>query len=309
MKYPKKLKKGDCIGLVCPSSPIETEKIEECKAAVEKLGFKTKLADNLDLDFGYFMAGDGEVRANWINQMFKDPEVDGIICVRGGDGAGRLLEHLDAEIIKNNPKFFMGYSDVTVLNLFINQICGFTTFHGPMVYSNMLENFDDETKESFLYAANADAPYQFKNPEGEPIKTLKEGVGEGEITGGNLSLINASIGTIIDIDTKDKVLFIEEVTEPITKFDKWLFQLRNSGKFNDCRGIIIGQITDCTNDFNKDYTILDCFIDATEGFDFPILYNVASGHDFPMMTIPLGAKCRIDGYKSTIEILPERVEN
>ena len=140
MTYPEKLKKGDTVGLVCTSSPIKTERIEKCREAVENLGFKVKMADNLDAKFNGYMAGSGRERAKWLNTMFADPEVKGIFCIRGGDGSSRIMEYLDYEMIKNNPKVFAGYSDVTNLHLAFNKKCDFVTYHGPMVSSNMEVN-------------------------------------------------------------------------------------------------------------------------------------------------------------------------
>ena len=150
MRYPEKLKQGDTVGIICPSSPISGERRAQCIDAVEKLGYKVKAADNLTENYGGYMAGSGRVRAEWINKMFADSEIKAIFCIRGGDGSSRMMEYLNFDVIKNNPKIFVGYSDVTNLHLAITQNCDLVTFHGPMVSSNMVDSFDTETRNVFM---------------------------------------------------------------------------------------------------------------------------------------------------------------
>lgn len=310
MKYPPKLKTGDTIGLICPSSAVSQVREDECKVVLGELGYRVKMADNLTLNLAGYMAGDGEIRGKWINAMFADPEVDAIFCVRGGDGGSRAMEYVDLDLIRDNPKIFLGYSDVTSMHSAIANHCGFVTFHGPMISSNMVEHFDDESKESLFHALNADEEYVFQNPQDHEIKVLKEGQGTGRLTGGNLAIMCASIGTPYEIDTKGKILFIEEVGEPMNSIDRLAYQLRNSNKFKDCAGVILGQFTDCSNSYQPDYIEIDVFTDALRGYDIPVLYNVRCGHDFPNMTLPLGACCTIDSATRQITFgKPERIKN
>ncbi len=306
MKYPKKLKEHGCIGLVCPSSCISSERISACRDTIESMGYSVKLADNLDINYGGYMAGTGQIRGEWINRMFADPEVDAIFCVRGGDGSSRIMEYLDYELIRNNPKIFVGYSDVTNLHLALNQNCGLVTFHGPMVSSNMADGFDPESEASLFEALSADGSYTYKNPEGFPIKVLKEGKASGRLTGGNLSLLSASMGTPYEMDTKGRILFIEEVCEPMSKIEKWAYHLRNAGKLKDCSGILLGQFTKVDNADCPEYDVIKCLTDIFEGFDIPVLYNIQSGHGSPMMTLPMGAVCNIDTASQTIIFDTER---
>lgn len=299
MTYPKKLEKGATVGLICPSSAISEERKAQCIETVEKLGYKVKTADNLTEDLGGYMAGSGKVRGEWINKMFADPEVDAIFCIRGGDGGTRTPEYIDLDIVRANPKIFVGYSDVTTMHLLFNQKADLVTFHGPMVSSNMVDGFDDEMKESFFAAINAEGNFEFKNPKDVEIKTLKEGKGEGILVGGNLSILSASIGTPYELDTDGKILFMEEVLEPITKIEKWIYHLRNAGKFAKCNGIILGQFTKIRNDA-EDYDYLCCIKDALEGIDIPVMYDVQSGHGSQIMTLPLGAKCKMDTSSNKI---------
>lgn len=306
MRYPEKLKQGDTVGLICPSSAITTEKIGQCVKTMESLGYKVKTADNLDTDYAGYMAGTGKVRGEWINKMFADPEVKAIFCIRGGDGSSRVMEHLDYDLIRKNPKIFVGYSDVTNLHLALTQNCDLVTFHGPMVSSNIVSDFDEETRNSLYKAIEADKEYEFENPAGFDIQVLKEGKAAGRLTGGNLSVLSASIGTPYEMDTKGKILFIEEVCEPMSKIEKWTYHLRNAGKLNDCAGIILGQFTKVVNDECPEYDVIQCMTDIFEGLDIPVIYNVQSGHGKPMMTLPMGALCTIDTQTGKIIFTPER---
>lgn len=307
MKYPKKLQAGATIGLICPSSCISAEREEKCKAVLEGMGYKVKMADNLTTNYAGYMAGKGDIRASWINKMFADPEVDAIFCVRGGDASSRTMEYLDLDMIKKNPKIFVGYSDITNLHLAFNQKCDFVTFHGPMVSSNMVDDFDEETKESFFQALNAEEGYEYKNPKGFEISVLKEGKAQGVLMGGNLALLTASIGTPYELDVKDKILFIEEVGENMSRVERMVYQLRNSGKLAQCKGIILGQFTNCGNEDDPTFLQNEVFRDALEGLDIPVLYNIQSGHGNPMTTLPFGAVCTMDTAKKSISFAaPER---
>ena len=307
MKYPKKLKAGATIGLVCSSSPVmPPERVELCKTVIEKLDYKVKPADNLAVNHGGYMAGSGETRGKWINAMFADPEVDAIFCVKGGHGGTRAMEFLDLETIKNNPKIFVGYSDVTSLHIALNRHCGFVTFHGPMVSSNMIDYFDEETKNSFFSALNADEPYDFSNSKDKEISVVKKGSARGILTGGCLSILSASIGTPYEADTRGKILFLEDVGENVGRLERYAYHLRNSGKFRDCAGIILGQFEDCQNKDMPEFTAVKCLIEILGDINAPVLCNVQSGHCFPMMTLPFGAECSIDTDTKTIRFYPDR---
>jgi len=307
LKYPKKLKAGDTIGLLCPSSPTKPEREELCKAFVRDLGYKIKAADNLSASFGGYMAGTGEVRGKWINAMFADPEVNAIICIKGGSSSSRAMEFLDLETIKKNPKIFVGYSDITNFHTVINQFGGFVTFHGPMVSSNMLDNkFDEETKNSLFHALNADEDYDLEKPANTDISVIKPGKARGILAGGCLSLLCASVGTPYEIDTRGKIIFLEDVNEDVYRIDRFASQLRDSGKFRDCAGVLLGQFADCKNREKPEFTPVECLADILKDANVPVISNVQSGHGFPMMTLPFGAECSIDTVTKTVRFHVDR---
>lgn len=293
MTYPRPLKPGATIGLVCTSSPVTTERISQCVGVLTDMGYQVRLADNLDAHLHGLMAGEGKARGEWINRMFADPEIDAIFCVRGGDGSSRIMEYLDADLIRQNPKIFVGYSDVTNLHLFLVDQCDLVTFHGPMVSSNMVDHWDAETERSFWETLGAEGTWTYQNPAGKPLKTIRPGQGTGLLIGGNLSLLAAAMGTPYALQSQGRILFIEEVKEQTSKIEKWIWQLRNAGALAGLAGLLLGQFTNMTVECDADYDAVACITEACQGYDFPIVAGVESGHAFPMMTLPFGAPCTI----------------
>ena len=216
MVYPDKIKEGATIGLVSTSSPITAEREEQCVKAIEEMGFKVKKAPNITASKGGYMAGEESLRGEILNSMFADKDVDAIFCIRGGDGANRIIDYLDLDVIRDNRKPFVGYSDVSSLHLLFNQKCDMVTFHGPMVSSNIVDNFTPEVKEAFFAAINADAEYIYKAPAGHELKVAREGKAEGVMIGGNLTVICASLGTPYDMDTDGKITANGETRTKIT---------------------------------------------------------------------------------------------
>ena len=305
MVYPDKIKEGATIGLVSTSSPITAEREKQCVKAIEGMGFKVKKAPNITASKGGYMAGEESLRGEILNSMFADKEVDAIFCIRGGDGANRIIDYLDLDVIRDNRKPFVGYSDVSSLHLLFNQKCDMVTFHGPMVSSNIVDNFTPEVKEAFFAAINADAEYIYKAPAGHELKVAREGKAEGVMTGGNLTVICASLGTPYDMDTDGKILFIEEVGEHVGNLDRHVYQLRNAGKFDNIKGIVLGQFTDCREDV-PGYDMTRIILDAIGDKDIPVIYNIQSGHDNPMINIPLGAVTCIDTSKKELRFMTGR---
>lgn len=300
MIYPKKLKNGGTIGLVCTSSPISEDRLNQCMEKLNSMGYKVKTADNITENYGGYMAGTGLERGMWINKMFADIEVDAIFCVRGGDSSSRCCEYIDLDVVKKNPKIFVGYSDVTNMHMLFNRYADLVTFHGPMVSSNMVDDFDEDSCKALFEAINGDEKYELRNPDGIPFGIMKDGVVKGPVTGGNLSLVSAAMGTPYEMDSKGKIIFLEEVDEPVTKIEKWCYQLRNAGKFKDCIGVILGQFTGITNKYMPEYTVLDCITDILHDINVPVMYDIQSGHGNKMITVPLGAECAMNTEKKSI---------
>ena len=305
MVYPEKIEKGATIGLVSPSSPITSEREEQCVKAIEDLGFKVKKAPNITASKGGYMAGEESLRGEVLNTMFADKDVDAIFCIRGGDGANRIIDFIDLDIVRNNKKPFVGYSDISSLHLLFNQKCDMVTFHGPMVSSNIVDHFTPEVEEAFFAAINADREYVYKAPEGYELKVARDGKAEGVMTGGNLTVICASLGTPYEMDTDGKILFIEEVGEHVGNLDRHVYQLRNAGKLDNVKGIVLGQFAGCNVDV-PGYDMTRIMLDAIGDKNIPVFYNVQSGHDNPMINLPLGAMTCMDTAKKELKFLTGR---
>ena len=320
MNFPEPLKQGDKVFLVCTSSPILEEDIEKCKEVVKKLGFEPVLGESLFENIGGYMAGMPEIRVKDLHRAFSDNEVKGIFCVKGGFSASQLLDKLDYELIRNNPKVFVGYSDVTNLNIVFNQKCNLGTFHGPMVKSNMFSDFNDFTKKSFLDVLDKKKGerWKFKNPMDEESgvekeisllykKNFENKKISGEIIGGNLSIIVTTLGTDYEIDTKGKILFIEEIEEEISRIDRMMTHLKYAGKFEDCNGVLFGNFLGCENTYGKNYELMDFLQKFFKNYEKPVIYGLESGHEKPnLVTIPLGAKCSVEIRKDGTEIYFEK---
>lgn len=300
---PKALSPGSTIGIISPAGPSEKEAIDRGVEVLEGMGYKVKLGKYAYDNIGYLASTDAN-RAEDLNNMFKDKEVDGIICIRGGYGTPRLLHLVDYEAIKANPKVLVGYSDITSLYTAINQKTGLVVFHGPMVRSEIQDSFNGPTLEYFnTIIANENMGKIIKNPPEIESKSFVDGQVEGDLVGGNLRVLLSSIGTEYEIDTKGKILFIEDTNESIGSFDRMLNQLKLSGKIDDSLGIILG-------DFNNmdPKSVEDVARIYFEGLDKPVLYNIKSGHSKPMITLPIGVRVQLDSKKGEIKILESAVK-
>ena len=303
MIFPEPLKKRDKVFLFCPSSPIIPEEdIEKCKKVITDLGFNPVIGKSLYENYGGYMAGKAEIRIEDLHEAFSRKDIKGIFCVKGGYSASQLLDKIDYELIKNNPKVFVGYSDVTNLHIVFNQKCNLGTYHGPMVKSNMINDFNDYTKSSFFKALEKQE-WKYEEPENIPLSILTDenassDIINGALTGGNLAIIVTTLGTKYEIDTKDKILFLEDVDEETGSLNRMLTHLKYAGKLDDCKAVVFGNFAACKNTYTKEnqhYDLMELLKDFFVDYDKPVIYGMESGHKKPyMFTLPLGAKCSIN---------------
>ena len=209
LKYPCPLKAGDTVALTAPASPVSPDGLDRAVESLEFLGLKPVVMPGCHLSQGYLSGPDWQ-RAEDLNQAFADPSVKGIFCVRGGYGSARLLPLLDWDRIRRNHKVFAGYSDITALHLALNQLCGFVTYHSPMPAEDYcrMDSFSLESLKASLFSrrpARAAA-----NPAGRNLKTIVPGKARGILVGGNLSVIQSTLGSPYEIDTRGKILFLED---------------------------------------------------------------------------------------------------
>lgn len=308
MIKPKALKFGDTIGIISPSSPTAKENILKAHDYLVDMGFNVKMGKSPYERNGY-LSGKDDIRAEDINLMFGDKEVDGIICMRGGYGTPRILDLIDYNIIRSNPKVFVGYSDITALHIAFNQLADLVTFHGPMISSDMIDGFSIFSKDSLLKTIMGEPIEILNNPKGEEIITINEGIAKGRIIGGNLSLIADTIGTPYEIDLKGKILFIEEISEEPYNIDRMLNQLRLSKKLEESEGIILGDFNDCDpKKYEESLSLLDVIYDYFKPLGKPCIYNFQSGHCNPMITVPFGINASLDAKRKELIILESSTE-
>ena len=288
------------------------------------------------LNHGY-MAGNDRQRADDLNNAFADQDIHGIFCLRGGYGASRLLPLLDFEMIRRNRKTFIGYSDITALHTAISRLCGFVTFHGPMPNTDYsrLDDFTLESLKSQLF--HPQDVHELQNPQGQELQVLypvstntdspdapgisgaphaPEGnpIITGRLTGGNLSLIAGTLGSPWEIDTKNAILFLEDVGERPYRLDRNFTALALAGKFRDCAGILLGTFTDCEEPPHDDpadsgviadrtLTLQQIIEEVVLPYKKPTLLNYRAGHMYPQSTLPMGAQISIDPVQKRI-LLP-----
>jgi muramoyltetrapeptide carboxypeptidase len=302
---PPALKKGDVIGIVSPaSSPDDFTRIEQGVKYLESLGYRVKLGKHIFKRYGYLSSTDDE-RADDLNEMFADEKVKAIICVRGGYGTPRLLDKVDYNLIKKKPKIFVGYSDITALQLAIFKKTGLVTFSGSMLAVDIYSNFDSFAEDFFWrILTSRERKLEIKNPNGVELNTLKSGKATGTLLGGNLSLIASIMGTKYQPSFNDSVLVIEDIGEEPYRIDRYLSQLKNSGVLYKINACILGQFTDCApKEPEKSLTLEQIFNDYLGNLKIPVISNLSYGHIPQKLTLPLGARVRVDAKRQKITII------
>ena len=303
MIIPKPLSRGSRVALIDASGPVPEERLAPAVASVRALGLEPVVYPSCRMHHGY-LAGYDRERAQDLNDAFADPSIDGIICIRGGYGAQRLLDRIDWDTAAKNPKVFCGYSDVTILHLVLNQRCGFVTYHTPMPATEWYTGLDAYTERSLRNMLFGVQEPEVLNPPEAPMATIAKGVCRGVLVGGNLSLISSTLGTPYEIDTKDKILFIEEIGESPYRIDRMLLMLKQAGKLRVCAGIVLGAFTDCgAPDPEKSLTLREVFTELLLDEGKPILGAVQCGHILPTMSLPLGVNVSMDATNRTLQIL------
>lgn len=279
MTNPKKLKKGDTVAIIATSSPANKKKLIDGIKTLENMGLHVCVMESCltdgDEETPSYLAASDKVRLRDLHTAFADKNIKGIFVARGGYGAARLLPHVDFDLIRQNPKIFAGYSDVTALHIAINQICKLITYHAPMPAAD-LPIADSATLHS-LWASIFDGACKAKSGR------------EGHIlTGGNLSVICASLGTPYEINTHGRILFLEEIQEPPYRIDRMLVQLKQAGKLREAAGFVLGDFSPENPDTIK-LAISELLVPEGK----PIIVDIPCGHCMPNLTLPLGAVAKI----------------
>ncbi|UCE67151.1 MAG: LD-carboxypeptidase [Candidatus Zixiibacteriota bacterium] len=296
------MQKGSRIAFIAPAGPPDPERLKRGERFFEKAGYKVKIYPQARRKLGY-LAGDDRSRAEALVDAFADDTIDAVMCVRGGYGALRLLPFIDFEIIKKNPKIFIGYSDITILLLSIFKKCDLVTFHGPMAAIEFGMAAKPYTNHSFFnmlsgnfYKAEIDIPPTYK------IKVINGGIAKGRLAGGNLCLMTKLIGTGLLPSFKNRLVFFEDTEEEPYRIDGYLSQLFQTTDFGMAAGYIIGEFTRTKPKFggmagwNVKQVIKDYFAEINK----PVIYGFPCGHGKEKVTIPIGVKAVLDADGKTL---------
>ena len=313
---PKKLTQGDTIALISPAGFIEKEELDESKSKLESFGFKTVAGNNVLNKTGY-LAGSDKERADDVNRAFADENIKAIVCTRGGWGVARMLDLLDYDIIKRNPKIIIGYSDITALLYGIFSQTGLVCYHGPVGIST----FNDYSSEIFLdiltkpyspkYLLCADESDAATNKDYERL-IIRSGEATGELVGGNLSIVVSMIGTKYDIDLSGKILFLEEVGEAPYRIDRMLTQLIQAKDLKKCSGIALGVFWKCNggredSGITNSFSLQEVLYDRLFPLKIPVVYGLSFGHIKNKMTLPFGIKAKLNATEQSLKLLESTV--
>jgi muramoyltetrapeptide carboxypeptidase len=283
---PPYLKHGDTIGILCPSGFMSYEKAQTSITVLEEWGYNIKTGSTLGSQLNYF-SGTDEQRLNDLQQMMDDDSIKAIFCARGGYGLSRIIDGLSFKKFKRNPKWIIGFSDITILHLHLYSNYKIASMHAPMASAFN----DDGYKNSFVQSLQRVLSGQKINYQCVPHPFNKEGSVRGRLLGGNLSLMAHLAGTSSDIKTKGKILFIEDVGEYIYNIDRMLYQLKRNGKLDKIAGLIIGGFTemkDTTIPFGQ--TAYEVIMDIVKEYDYPVCFNFPVSHGMENYALKIGIK-------------------
>jgi muramoyltetrapeptide carboxypeptidase len=291
---PRRLRKSDTIGIVAPAWSFDQKEFMKGVNKIEDLGYRVKYDGSIFKTY-WSMAGVDKWRAQQITVMFNDNEVKAIFCANAGYGSIRTLPYLDKRAVRHHPKIFVGYSDITILLAYLRRIARMVVFHGPVVAGEIHEGMNEATLDHLFKAISSTSPIGvIKTPS---LRSLFTGKVSGILVGGNLSMLISSIGTPYEVDTGNKILFLEEINESLEVIDNHLMQLKLSGKLKHIKGLILGQLINCRDTSGSDFAIADVIDDVFAGMDIPVIYGFPSGHqgkDGLNITIPFGITVTLD---------------
>lgn len=311
---PRRLVRGDTVGLVAPASnSLEDEGIRISLDLIRSLGFNVKQGAHL-FDRQQYLAGEDRARADDVNTMFADDNVDAIFCLRGGYGTPRILPFLDYDLIRNRPKVLLGMSDITGILTAIHTKTGVVGFHGP----NASGSFSDYSLSEFKKVLVQPTPTTligaappFEAGEGRVDKSnrlthITGGTAKGRLIGGNLTLISVLMGTEFEPDFRDRIVFLEDVHEAPYRIDRMLTQLRLAGKLQEAAGIVFGKFTDSDTDGNT-FSLEEVFRDRTADLGIPVVRGLMIGHVREQTVVPIGIEAELNGDAGTLRLLEPAV--
>lgn len=292
---PRTLAADACFAVIAPAGPARLD-ADKARRWFSERGYRCRLYPSVNSAQGY-LAGTDQQRLDDLHAAFADPQVDAILCMRGGYGSMRLLDQVDFALIARNPKPLIGYSDITALHTAINRHCGLVSFHGGMLNADLLGGKLEPTVSSLLGQLRGEVRKgdAIIHPRAYPLSTVLPGVASGRLLGGNLSMLGATLGTLGEIDSDDAILFIEDVNEPLYRVDRLLTQLRLAGKLQGVRGVLVGDFAGITV-----AAMTPLLHNTFAPLGVPVLAGWRSGHCDPNVCLPLGARVLLDSEMQTL---------
>lgn len=294
--YPPALKKGDKIGIFSTSCSVPESDIITAKKFIEGQGYEAYIHPQCFNQL-HQSAGTAREKTDALHDLFSDLSIKAIIGSRGGNRASTMLDKIDFELIKQNPKIFMGYSDLTILLNSIYQRTGLVTFHGPL-FRELPTHQDCEDMMNTLSGQNNEVDLG-------ACKILKSGDAQGTLLGGNLSVFQGLIGTSYMPDVKNAILILEDVGDHLSRYDRMFCHLKNAGILNQLSALIMGSFSDTKDSDNRPFgfTLEDIILEHTDGLNIPILMNAPFGHEGIMKTMPIGANSTLKNGKLSFKPL------
>ena len=298
---PRRLMPGSRIGVVAPSSPIRDGKLEAGVSALEHLGFKVELAPHVYDRWGY-LAGLDRGRAADLTEMFGRGDIDGIICARGGYGAARMVEMVDWRVVREHPKVFIGYSDITILHLAAERFASLPTFHGPMV-TTFADPMQDACLQSFMsQITTAEPPGEVGDPDRQ-ARTLVHGQAKGRLAGGCMTLLCSALGTPYQPDFRGRIVVLEDTDEALYRVDRMLTQLLASGVMRQASGFVIGTVSNLTPSPDASAISLDdLWRSLLAPLGKPAIVGYPIGNVDSPLTLPLGRMAELDADRCTLTV-------
>lgn len=312
---PKKLKKGDTVGLIAPGYSLSAKALENAKSNVRAMGFKPYHTSRIIGHHGYFSNTD-KMRAEDVHEMFLDPEVDGIFCARGGYGCTRILDQINYDYIAQNPKVLVGFSDITALANAIHHKTGLITFHGPV--GTTLDNeynrrnlYDVISKSSQVLNLPAEhySSQTILSDDTFEQYVINPGEATAQLIGGNLSLLSAMCGTNFDLDYTGKLVFIEDIDEDPYRIDRMFTQLLSSPTFKHAAGIVLGVFKGCNDPRRVSFSLKEVILDRIKSLNVPSIYGYSIGHIDHNLTLPIGIKASLNTETFSIELKERAVQD
>ena len=304
---PKALRRGDTVGLITPSSYVsDPDELDFARRFCRFFGLELKMAKHVGSRFGY-LAGTARERTDDLHAMFADPTIRAVFCIRGGYGSAQMLPLIDFDLIRRNPKIFLGYSDITALHTAIGRQTGLVTFHGPVPLSHASEWTEQHLSKALFEAAplglQTNPPDKNLLQPSHTLRTIRGGKASGPLTGGNLTLLTTTLGTPWEVETEGRILVFEDIGEDIYRIDRMITQLRLAGKLQKAAAIVVGECKDCPPPTHSSAYALGEVLDyLLRDLNIPVYYGLSFGHTTDQVTLPLGVRATVDADAQTLTV-------